>query len=46
MAVTNGVVDREGGRFLRATDRVRMGYLYLHDGWIVGREADRVEKTE
>jgi hypothetical protein len=36
VAVTNGGVDREGGWFLRATDRMRMGYLYLHDGWMWG----------
>ena len=27
-----GVVDTEGGLFLRTTDLAKMGYLYLHDG--------------
>src|SRR3989449_10744422 len=27
-----GVVDTEGGLFLRTTDLAKSGYLYLHDG--------------
>jgi CubicO group peptidase (beta-lactamase class C family) len=33
-----GVVDTEGGLFLRTTDLAKMGYLYLHDGMWDGQQ--------
>jgi len=33
-----GVVDTEGGLFLRATDLAKVGYLYLHDGMWDGKQ--------
>jgi hypothetical protein len=39
-----GVVDSEGYRFLRTTDLAKIGWLYLHRGWNVGWEADRVKR--
>jgi CubicO group peptidase (beta-lactamase class C family) len=33
-----GVVDTEGGLFLRTTDLAKIGYLYLHDGMWNGQQ--------
>jgi CubicO group peptidase (beta-lactamase class C family) len=33
-----GVVDTEGGLFLRTTDLAKIGYLYLHDGMWDGQQ--------
>src|SRR5712675_3371100 len=33
-----GVVDTEGGLFLRTTDLAKIGYLYLHDGMWDGKQ--------
>jgi len=33
-----GVVDTEGGLFLRTTDLAKVGYLYLHDGMWDGKQ--------
>jgi CubicO group peptidase (beta-lactamase class C family) len=33
-----GVVDTEGGLFLRTTDLAKLGYLYLHDGMWDGQQ--------
>ena len=33
-----GVVDTEGGLFLRNTDLAKIGYLYLHDGMWDGKQ--------
>ena len=33
-----GVVDTEGGLFLRDTDLAKLGYLYLHDGMWDGKQ--------
>jgi len=33
-----GVVDTEGGLFLRAEDLAKIGYLYLHDGMWDGKQ--------
>jgi CubicO group peptidase (beta-lactamase class C family) len=33
-----GVVDTEGGLFLRSTDLAKIGYLYLHDGMWDGKQ--------
>ncbi len=33
-----GVVDTEGGLFLRGTDLAKIGYLYLHDGMWDGKQ--------
>jgi CubicO group peptidase (beta-lactamase class C family) len=33
-----GVVDTEGGLFLRSTDLAKIGYLYLHDGKWEGKQ--------
>src|SRR5229473_3453739 len=33
-----GVVDTEGGLFLRTTDLAKIGYLYLHDGTWEGQQ--------
>ena len=33
-----GVVDTEGGLFLRTTDLAKIGYLYLHDGMWEGKQ--------
>ena len=33
-----GVVDTEGGLFLRTADLAKMGYLYLHDGMWDGQQ--------
>lgn len=33
-----GVVDTEGGLFLRAEDLAKIGYLFLHDGMWAGKE--------
>jgi hypothetical protein len=38
------VVDSQADRFLRTTDLAKIGWLYLHDGWNVGGEADRVKR--
>ena len=39
-----GVVDGGADRFLRTTDLAKIGWLYLHHGWNVGWEADRVKR--
>ena len=33
-----GLVDTEGGLFLRSTDLAKIGYLYLHDGMWDGKQ--------
>jgi CubicO group peptidase (beta-lactamase class C family) len=33
-----GLVDTEGGLFLRSTDLAKVGYLYLHDGMWDGKQ--------
>jgi hypothetical protein len=40
-----GVVDSEADRFLRTTVLAKIGWLYLHHGWNVGWEADRVKRV-